>query len=217
MRRSARSNCSLVYLWPPADFLACLLTAFDLHALTVLDDVVDAQLEIFQTEGLGEEFVSASLECLLLVFLICLGRKQNDRQVVVVGVALDRTREFESIHLRHHNIGDNQIECLGLDDLQCLSTILCYVDSIVGLQQLLHEHQQFEVVLDNQQFVVVLIIGVVVCIGLLWRKNVLMGTMSQKIKDMQSKRIAYQKEKTKEYMARVASYLSVEDQKILYI
>ena len=51
---------------------------------------------------------------------------------------------------------------------------------------------------------------------LLWRKNVLMGTMSQKIKDMQSKRIAYQKEKTKEYMARVASYLSVEDQKILY-
>lgn len=51
---------------------------------------------------------------------------------------------------------------------------------------------------------------------LLWRKYVLMGTMSQKIKDMQSKRIAYQKEKTKEYMARVASYLSVEDQKILY-
>lgn len=33
---------------------------------------------------------------------------------------------------------------------------------------------------------------------------------------MQSKRIAYQTEKTKEYMARVASYLSLEDQKILY-
>ena len=154
----------LGHLW--ADFLACLLTAFDLHALTVLDDVVDAQLEIFQTEGLGEEFVSASLECLLLVFLICLGRKQNDRQVVVVGVALDRTREFESIHLRHHNVGDNQVECLGLDDLQCLSTILRNVDSVVGLQQLLHEHQQLEVVLDNQQFVVVVIIGVVVCIGI---------------------------------------------------
>lgn len=43
-----------------------------------------------------------------------------------------------------------------------------------------------------------------------------MGTMTQKIKDLQSKRIAYQTEKTKEYMARVASYLSLEDQKILY-
>ncbi len=43
-----------------------------------------------------------------------------------------------------------------------------------------------------------------------------MGTMTQKIKDMQARRIAYQTEKTKEYMARVASYLSLEDQKILY-
>lgn len=43
-----------------------------------------------------------------------------------------------------------------------------------------------------------------------------MGTMTQKIKDMQVRRIAYQTEKTKEYMARVASYLSLEDQKILY-
>ena len=36
-----------------------------------------------------------------------------------------------------------------------------------------------------------------------------MGKMTQKIKEMQSKRIAYQTEKTKEYMARVASYLSL--------
>ena len=43
-----------------------------------------------------------------------------------------------------------------------------------------------------------------------------MGTMTQKIKDMQTRRIAYQTEKTKEYMARVASYLSLEDQQVLY-
>ena len=51
---------------------------------------------------------------------------------------------------------------------------------------------------------------------LLRRKLLHMATMTQKIKDLQSKRIAYQTEKTKEYMARVASYLSLEDQKILY-
>ena len=33
---------------------------------------------------------------------------------------------------------------------------------------------------------------------------------------MQTKRVAYQELKTKEYMARVASYLSAEDQEILY-
>ena len=44
----------------------------------------------------------------------------------------------------------------------------------------------------------------------------LMGTMSQKIKDMQSKRIAYQKEKTKEYMARVATYLTEEEREIFF-
>lgn len=34
--------------------------------------------------------------------------------------------------------------------------------------------------------------------------------------EMQTRRIAYQTRKTKEYMDRVASYLSVADQEILY-
>ena len=51
---------------------------------------------------------------------------------------------------------------------------------------------------------------------LLWRKYVLMGTMSQKIKDMQSKRIAYQKEKTKVEMQRIATYLTEEEREIFF-
>ena len=43
-----------------------------------------------------------------------------------------------------------------------------------------------------------------------------MGTMTQKVKEMQAKRLVYQAQKTKEYMARVASYLSPEDRGILY-
>jgi len=43
-----------------------------------------------------------------------------------------------------------------------------------------------------------------------------MGTITKRMQDMQTKRIAYQEQKTKEYMARVASYLSTEDQQILY-
>ena len=43
-----------------------------------------------------------------------------------------------------------------------------------------------------------------------------MGTITKRMQDMQTKRIAYQEQKTKEYMALVASYLSTEDQQILY-
>ena len=43
-----------------------------------------------------------------------------------------------------------------------------------------------------------------------------MGTMSQKIKDMQSKRIAYQKEKTKVEMQRIATYLTEEEREIFF-
>ena len=44
----------------------------------------------------------------------------------------------------------------------------------------------------------------------------IMGTMTKKMEEMQTRRIAYQTRKTKEYMDRVASYLSVADQEILY-
>ena len=43
-----------------------------------------------------------------------------------------------------------------------------------------------------------------------------MGTITKRVQDMQTRRIAYQEQKTKEYMARVASYLSAEDQEVLY-
>lgn len=40
--------------------------------------------------------------------------------------------------------------------------------------------------------------------------------MTEKVRNLQTRRIAYQAEKTKEYLARVASYLSAEDRQILY-
>lgn len=51
-------------------------------------------------------------------------------------------------------------------------------------------------------------------INLFW--ILIMGTMTSKMKEMQTRRIAYQTQKTKEYMDRVASYLSAADQEILY-
>ena len=43
-----------------------------------------------------------------------------------------------------------------------------------------------------------------------------MGTMTQKIKDMQTKRIAYQTEKTKAEMQRIAAYLTEEEREIFF-
>ncbi len=43
-----------------------------------------------------------------------------------------------------------------------------------------------------------------------------MGTMTQKVKDMQARRIAYQKEKTKADMLRVANYMTTEEKEIFF-
>ncbi len=43
-----------------------------------------------------------------------------------------------------------------------------------------------------------------------------MGTMTQKVKDMQARRMAYQREKTKSDMLRVASYMTTEEKKIFF-
>ena len=40
--------------------------------------------------------------------------------------------------------------------------------------------------------------------------------MTQKVKEMQARRVIYQAQKTKEYMAYVATLLSPEDREILY-
>ena len=44
----------------------------------------------------------------------------------------------------------------------------------------------------------------------------LMGTMTKKMQEMQTRRLAYQAQKTEEYMAYVASLLSPEERDILY-
>ena len=81
-----------------------------MDALTVLNDIVDAYPEVAHTEGLCEIFVSTGLQCLFLVFLLCLGCQQDDWKMPVVRIGLDGPGQFEAIHLRHHDIGDNQVE-----------------------------------------------------------------------------------------------------------
>lgn len=43
-----------------------------------------------------------------------------------------------------------------------------------------------------------------------------MGTITAKIREMQSKRLAYQEKKKKETIDRIAFYLNEEERKILY-
>ena len=107
-----------------------LLMVFFLDAFAVLNDVVDAEFEITETEGLGEVFVSTEKQGLLLVFLLRLGSEQDDGQMVVVGVALDGLCEFVAVHLRHHHIGDDEVEVFLVDDVKGLKAVLCGVDVI---------------------------------------------------------------------------------------
>ena len=134
------------------------LMVFNLDALAVLNDVVDTQFEVFEAEGLREILVGSEAQGLLLVFLLCLGGKEDDGQMAVVGIAFDGLRELVTVLLGHHHVGDDEVEFFLMDDVECLTTVLGGIDVVGRLQQLSHEHEELGIVFDDEQTVDVLVV-----------------------------------------------------------
>ena len=107
-----------------------LLMVFGLDALAVLDDVVDAQFEVFEAEGLREILVGTEEQGLLFVFLLSLGGEEDDGQMAVVGIAFDGLRELVAVHLWHHHVGDDEVELFLMDDVEGLATVLGGIDAV---------------------------------------------------------------------------------------
>ena len=149
-----------------AGLVGTLLVVFGLDALAVLDDVVDAQLEVAEAEGLREILVGSEEQRLLLVFVLRLGGEEDDGQMAVVGVVLDCLRELVAVHLGHHHVGDDEVEVFLPDDVEGLATVLGSIDAVGRSQQLLHEHEEFDIVFDDEQAVDVLV-GVILRIAVL--------------------------------------------------
>ena len=133
--------------------LSQLVDELLLYALAILDDVVDAQLQVAQLKGLGDVTVGTYLERLVAVFLLCLGGKQDDGQVLQVGVALNLACQFHTVHDRHHHVRDNQVDGHFLHNVECLLAVAGRHHMVFSTQQLVEQHEQFDVVFDDEQAV----------------------------------------------------------------
>ena len=61
---------------------------FPLNTPAVLDDIVDAELQVADAEWFLQVFIGSSAQSFLDVFLLGLSRQQDDGQIVVVFIGL---------------------------------------------------------------------------------------------------------------------------------
>ena len=114
---------------------------FLLYTLAVLHNIVDAQFQVAEFEGLGYVAVGAYLQGLGAVFLLGLGSQQDDGEVLVVGVCLEFLCQFQTVHHRHHDIGNDDVKLLLLDNLHCLLSVGGRLNVVFGAEQLVHQHE----------------------------------------------------------------------------
>ena len=63
------------------------------------------------------------MQAFQLVFYIGFGRQNNDRNVASTDVLLDILTQFDSVHYRHHNVGDDDIYLIIFQLLQRFFTV----------------------------------------------------------------------------------------------
>ena len=71
-------------------------------------------------------------------------------------VLLDDTAEFQTVHFRHHNVRDDDVDGMVLQLLQGLNAVLCSIYA-VGLSEIInHKVTQLVVILDDENLYYVL-------------------------------------------------------------
>ena len=58
--------------------------------------------------------------------------------------------QFNTIHLWHHDVRNDQLRMICNDRFQCLKTISCCVDSVMLTQAILQKPKQIMVIFNNQ-------------------------------------------------------------------
>ncbi len=90
----------------------------------LLHDLGDLLLQGGFGEGLHYVASGTALGCHDDVFLACLGRHHQDRDVLEGGIGLDGFEEIKTVHVRHVDVTDHEVVAVGLEHLQGDGAIL---------------------------------------------------------------------------------------------
>jgi len=107
--------------------------------LFLLEVAADAGLDRRDVEGLGDVVDHSPLEPPGLVLPAVLGGEEDDRNVLQRGILLQTAADLVAIHLRHHDVQQDQVGLVYNDHLEGLLAAGGDLHQVVAFQRL-HQH-----------------------------------------------------------------------------
>ena len=102
-------------------------------------------------DGFGDVVDGPEAEAELFILDTGLGRQKDDRNVAGLGILLQLATDLVAIHLRHHDIEQDQIRLrLAGGDAQRLLPMIGHLDLVAILEQETHHGQVFRGVVHDQ-------------------------------------------------------------------
>ena len=111
---------------------------------------LDPGLQQGRVDRLQDIVRGPQVEALRLVGSLTLGGEKNDRYVPCLWISLQLATDLVAIDLRHHDIQQDQVRCLGLRNLEGDMAIDGHLDLVVIPQDALHHIQVFRRVVHRQ-------------------------------------------------------------------
>ena len=121
-----------------------------LDALTIVEHAADEGEQISGFEGLGDVGIGTDVETFDTFVERGLGGEQDDGDVAVGDIFLEKLAELQTIHAQHHHVADDEVglelrhggECFG-------GTALCE-HIVVAAEDETQEIEDFGFVVDNE-------------------------------------------------------------------
>ena len=119
-------------------------------ALGAAEHRLDAGHQLAGVEGLGHIVIGAQLQADDLVHVVGAGGEDDDGDVARLA---QLAADLEAVHLRHHDVEDDQVGLVGLDLLQRLTAVIGGLDleSFLGEVEA-GELDDIPLVVDDQDF-----------------------------------------------------------------
>ena len=113
-------------------------------------DFLYAELQDVQVERFCDIVVGTVFQTCDNIVFGRFGGKHDYRDMGVVDVGLDTVTKFQTVHLGHHNITDDNVHLVAVQHLERLDAIAGSEHMILVVETALEEHAEVLVVFNNE-------------------------------------------------------------------